>query len=106
MKHEHAPTEVDSKATTAVVKKNRAINISPETAANITLGSIISCAIALVVGTIFVWTIKTNGEQALAEIKAVREELTPAIKKLDRLWWEHEPRSVANDKSKDKDVTP
>ena len=69
-----------------------AIKLSPETTANLQLGSIITGAVALVVGTIFVWTIKLNGEQALAEIKAIREETGPALKKIDRLWWEYETR--------------
>jgi hypothetical protein len=96
------PTVADPNATTAVLKrKTMAIKISPETTANIQLGSIITGAGALVIATIFVWSIKTNSETAMAdgkamrdevraEFKAIRSDLQPVKEKVDRLWWEYE----------------
>lgn len=87
------PTVADPNATTKTPKrKTMAIKLSPETTANIQLGSIITGAVALVVGTIFVWTIKTNGEQALAEIKNMREDQKPMAEKVHRLWSDYEWR--------------
>lgn len=76
-----------------------AIKLSPETIVNLQLGGIFVAAAALVTGTIFVWTIKTNGEQALTEIKAIREETGPALKKIDRLWWDYETRIASRPSS-------
>lgn len=85
------PTQFDPNATTKTLKR-KTMKLSPETTANIQLGSIITGAGALVVGTIFVWTIKTNGDQALAEIKSMREEQRPVLEKVHRLWSDYEWR--------------
>lgn len=67
--------------------------ISPETKATFQLGLLFAGASAIVTGTIFVWTIKLNVEVACDEIKAIRAEMVPAIKKVDRLWWDYEQRT-------------
>lgn len=72
-----------------------AIKLSPETTANIQLGSLIVVAGALVTATVFVLGIKTNGEQALSEIKALREEQKPMTEKVQRLWSDYEWRLAA-----------
>ena len=92
---DHLPTQFDPNATTKTMKRRTmAMKLSPETTANLQLGSLATCAIAIVVATIFVWTIKTNSEQAVSEIKAFREEVVPAMKKVDRLWWDYETRTA------------
>lgn len=83
-----------------------AMKLSPETATNIQLGSLITAAGAIVVATIFVWTIKINSETAMADGKAMREEvrtefrairvdLQPIRDKVERLWWEYERTATA-----------
>jgi hypothetical protein len=71
-----------------------ALKLSPETTAHVKLGSLAAGAASLVTATIFVWGIKTNGEQALAEIRDLRqewkEEMVPCVRKVDRLWWMHD----------------
>lgn len=100
------PVVIDPNATTTVLKrKPMALKISPETTATIQLSSIVTGATALVVAAVFVWSIKTNSETAVADGKAMREEVKnefkslredfkPIKEKVDRLWWEYE-RSAA-----------
>jgi hypothetical protein len=85
---------------TALIRR-RAPRISEETQVLVKVGSLISCAVALVIATIFVWQIKTNSEQALsktaealAEQRAFREELKPIIEQHRRLWWDYELRTA------------
>ena len=88
-----SPTSIDPNATTKTLKrKTMAIKLSPETTANIQLGTLIVVAGALVTATVFVVGIKSNGEQALAEIKNLREEQRPVIEKVHRLWSDYEWR--------------
>lgn len=83
----------DPHATTRTLKrKTMTIALKPETKVVVQLGGIIASVVCLVLGTIFVWTIKQNGEQALAELKAFREETAPKLRQVDRLWWDYEQR--------------
>jgi len=94
---EFYPETPDPNATTKTLKrKPMAIKLSPETTANLQLGGIITCAGGIVVATIFVWTIKTNGDQALSEIKSMREEQRPVLEKVHRLWSDYEWRIAQN----------
>lgn len=89
------PTPFDPNDTTKTMRRRTmAIKFSPETTANIQLGTLVVVAGALITATVFVIGIKTNSEQALAEIKAFREEAGPALKKVDRLWWDYETRTA------------
>ncbi len=58
------------------------------------VGTMLTIASALVAASIFIWSIKTNAEQSVSEIKNLREEMTPALRKIDRLWWEYEMRTT------------
>lgn len=73
--------------------------ISEDTQVLVKLGSVIACAAALVLATVFVWQIKTNSEQALSEIRSMRAEFTPAAEKVQRLWWEYEQRTAGRGSS-------
>jgi hypothetical protein len=87
------PTRSTSDATTKTLKrKPMALKLTPETIVNLQVGGILTCAGGIVVATIFVWTIKTNGDQALSEIKSMREEQRPVIEKVHRLWSDYEWR--------------
>lgn len=72
----------------------RAARISEDTQVLVKIGSLLSCAGALILATIFVWQIKSNSEQALAEQRAFREELKPIIEQHRRLWWDYELRTA------------
>lgn len=71
--------------------------LGPDTKATLKLATLVSAICFTVSATIFLWTIKENGEKALAEIKELRQdwkgEFTPYAHKVDRLWWDHEQRS-------------
>lgn len=69
--------------------------ITPETKVAVQLGGIITAAISLVSATVFVWTIKTNGEQALVEIRSMNERFESLQKEHQRLWFEYELRATA-----------
>jgi hypothetical protein len=73
----------------------RPIQISPETMVAAKLGGIVSGVVCIVMGTIFVWGIKTNSETALSEIKAMRQEMAPCVDQVKQLWWEREQRLAA-----------
>lgn len=79
----------------------RPIRLSEDTQVLVKNGSLISCAGALILATVFVWQIKTNSEQALiktaealAEQRAFREELKPIVDQHRRLWWDYDQRTA------------
>ena len=72
----------------------RPVSIGEDTQVLLKTGSIITGACALVVATVFVWSIKTSSEQALTEIRGFRQEMAPAREKLDKLWWDYEQRAA------------
>jgi hypothetical protein len=84
-----------SKITTQVIKRKAMALITPETKVAVQLGGIITAAISLVSATIFVWTIKSNGEQALAEIRLMNERFEKMMPEHQRMWFEYETRSTA-----------
>jgi hypothetical protein len=73
------------------------MNLGPDTKATLRLATIISTVGFIISATVFLWTIKTNGEQALAEIKEMRQEwkdeMVPCVRKVDRLWWDYEQKT-------------
>lgn len=73
----------------------RPVRIGEDTQVLIRTGSILTGAGALIVATIFVWSIKTNSEQALSEIRGFRQEMAPALDKVQKLWWDYETRTAA-----------
>jgi hypothetical protein len=75
---------------------HKALRVSPEAQVLVKLGSLVTAAGALVVASIFVWQIKTNGETALAEIKAVREETKTMGEKVQRMWYDYERRYASH----------
>jgi len=76
-------------------RPHRAVRVSPEAQVLVKLGSLVTGAVSLVIAAIFVWQIKTNGETALTEIKAVREETKAMGEKVQRLWFDYENRTAS-----------
>lgn len=68
--------------------------ISPETEVAVRLGLLATGAGALVVATIFVWTIKVNGERALEEIRALRSDYNALAAEHRELWWHYTRTSM------------
>lgn len=58
------------------------------------VGTMATLVGALVTASIFIWSIKTNAEQSLSEIRTLRQEIGPSLQKIDRLWWEYEMRTT------------
>jgi hypothetical protein len=73
----------------------KAMRVSPETQVLVKAGSLVTGAVSLVIATVFVWQIKTNSEQALAEQREFRREIAPALEKVQRLWWDYEQRTAS-----------
>lgn len=77
-------------------RATRSFNLSSDgkvlTKWSIIVGLIAFVSVASVMG----YQIKANGEQALSEIKAMREEAKPYQDKTNKLWWEYERAMAKN----------
>ena len=104
---EHRPSDFDpSKITTQIIKRKPMALITPETKVAVQLGGIIASAISIVLATIFVWTIKLNGEQALEEIRTMSRRFDSLQEEHRRLWYEYEQRHIASKSSSSNGISP
>jgi hypothetical protein len=82
-------------ASTDATQKTSAV--TPDTVVKVRLGVlagiVVPCVIAIATGAVWLWEAKTNGEQALVEIRELRCAVEPIRRDLDRLKWMHQTPS-------------
>lgn len=68
--------------------------ISEDTVVLFKVGTLVSCVAAIALGSVWVYQIKLNSEQALADVRALRSDLAPILDQHRRLWWDYELRTA------------
>jgi hypothetical protein len=70
--------------------------LSDDAWVNIKVGFLISAAVALCTATVWLYQIRIDSAQALAELREFRGKMEPIIEQHRRLWWDYELRTASH----------